>query len=486
MNKHVHFEDVIRENGKLIYTNEGNSMFPLILPRDLLVIEAVKKKPALWDVPLYKRDSGQYVLHRIVGVTDSGYVMCGDNRFECEYGITDRHIIGILTAIVRNGETIPFEQLPNYNMVKATEDIRYLLTCALHEESPAMERVKTMNPDSVYRLADENGLVAAVAMALEQIVPLPRPFDQAKKKAIRKLALFDIERDAVFNALETAGIWYLPLKGVVLGELYPKRAMREMGDNDILCDPERMEDVKAIMEQCGYVCVLFGESHHDVYSKPPSLEFEMHRALFRKEESPRFVKYYADISKRLLPDGAYRRQMRDEDVYIYLLCHMYKHKYYAGTGMRSLLDICVWNRAKPHMDRDYLRAELGKLRLQKYEAQTRSFAEKVFSTQPLGSDDQKELLRYAVAGARGTQEELEYHQWEKQLGGDTLRDKSRYWRKRVFLSGESLQKSYPAVAKHKVLYPLLLLYRPIKGVLTHPKQLAYDIKTVKHFKKRMD
>ena len=35
------------------------------------------------------------------------YVICGDNRYRREYGITDRHIIGVLTAVVRDGKEIP-------------------------------------------------------------------------------------------------------------------------------------------------------------------------------------------------------------------------------------------------------------------------------------------------------------------------------------------------------------------------------------------
>ena len=34
------------------------------------------------------------------------YVICGDNRWSKEYGITDRHIIGVLTAVIRNGKEI--------------------------------------------------------------------------------------------------------------------------------------------------------------------------------------------------------------------------------------------------------------------------------------------------------------------------------------------------------------------------------------------
>ncbi len=101
------FEEEIQKNGKLIYTNQGDSMFPLIIEnKTLLVIEKPKGRLKKYDVPLYKRDSGQYVLHRILEVRKHDYVICGDNRAYKEYGITDRHIIGVLTAVIRKGKKI--------------------------------------------------------------------------------------------------------------------------------------------------------------------------------------------------------------------------------------------------------------------------------------------------------------------------------------------------------------------------------------------
>ncbi len=101
------FEEQLAKSGKLIYTNKGDSMMPLIKQdRDLLVIEPVHGRLKKYDVPLYKRDSGQYVLHRILKVRDSDYVICGDNRWSKEYGVTDRHIIGVLTAVIRNGREV--------------------------------------------------------------------------------------------------------------------------------------------------------------------------------------------------------------------------------------------------------------------------------------------------------------------------------------------------------------------------------------------
>ena len=103
---HKKFEDIIAEQGKLVYTSEGDSMFPIIRARDLLIIEAVRAPLKVGDVPLYKRDSGQYVLHRIVAIKKGKYALKGDNRTFVEKGITDKHIIGVLTGIVRDGKTV--------------------------------------------------------------------------------------------------------------------------------------------------------------------------------------------------------------------------------------------------------------------------------------------------------------------------------------------------------------------------------------------
>ena len=101
------FEEEISRTGKLIYTNVGDSMMPLIRQnRDLLIIEKVSGRLKKYDVTLYKRDSGQYVLHRIIKVRKDDYVMCGDNRWQKEYGITNRHIIGVLTGVIQDGKTI--------------------------------------------------------------------------------------------------------------------------------------------------------------------------------------------------------------------------------------------------------------------------------------------------------------------------------------------------------------------------------------------
>lgn len=103
------FEEELKEKGVLVYTNVGTSMRPLIRQgKDVMIIKRFDNccKLKKMDVPLYKRENGQYVLHRIIKVTKDGYVIRGDNTYSNEYGVTDHQIIGVLTGVIRNGKEI--------------------------------------------------------------------------------------------------------------------------------------------------------------------------------------------------------------------------------------------------------------------------------------------------------------------------------------------------------------------------------------------
>ncbi len=115
-------------------------------------------------------------------------------------------------------------------------------------------------------------------------------FHQAYNKAVRKNVMLDVERTAIFEEFERKGIWYMPLKGSILKELYPENEMREMADNDVLYDAKKQREVMQIMLSQGYTAESVGKSHHDVYMKPPVLNFDLHMLLFGKSDD--FYQYY--------------------------------------------------------------------------------------------------------------------------------------------------------------------------------------------------
>lgn len=106
MNKTT-YEQELEQKGSLIYTTVGMSMRPFLRSgQDLMVIEKTNGRCRVRDVVLYRRRSGQYVLHRIMRVRDNDYVLCGDNCRTLEPGIRDDQILGVLTAVIRNGQCL--------------------------------------------------------------------------------------------------------------------------------------------------------------------------------------------------------------------------------------------------------------------------------------------------------------------------------------------------------------------------------------------
>lgn len=82
----------------------GKSMRPLLVwGRD--TVEIVKcENPKKGDIIFYLRDNGQFVLHRIIGTDENGYILCGDNQWVKEYGIKDHNIIAVVSLIERKGK----------------------------------------------------------------------------------------------------------------------------------------------------------------------------------------------------------------------------------------------------------------------------------------------------------------------------------------------------------------------------------------------
>lgn len=97
-------EEILSGGGEFRMYPKGTSMLPLIVQgRDSVVLErnfecGAKKN----DIAFYRRDNGQFVLHRVMRVSDDGtYVMCGDNQTALEYGIKREQIIGYVSRLYR-------------------------------------------------------------------------------------------------------------------------------------------------------------------------------------------------------------------------------------------------------------------------------------------------------------------------------------------------------------------------------------------------
>lgn len=104
-------EEMIREaidgGGQFSMITAGVSMMPLLRNRrDTVVLVKKGEKLKCYDIPLYKRKNGQFVLHRIIREDTCGYVTLGDNQLKCEKGVSHDDCLAVVSKIIRNGREI--------------------------------------------------------------------------------------------------------------------------------------------------------------------------------------------------------------------------------------------------------------------------------------------------------------------------------------------------------------------------------------------
>ena len=353
--------------------------------------------------------------------------------------------------------------------MEADEALIYLAACAVNETVPDTQIINELQSrydllKDLFNLSKEQQMTALIAYALLRGGIQNESFEKYRRQSAFMECTLDLDREMVLGEMEKAGIWYAPVKGIVLKELYPETGMRQMADNDILFDADHAEELRTIMESMGFVTDTYDRNHHDVYVKPPISTFEMHRDLFMNLDAYElYYHYFHCIKNRLLKDenNAFGYHFSNEDFYIYMIAHGYKHQSYRGTGLRTLLDIYVYmKKYESTLDWNYIRQELEKLKLAEAEEKNRKLALKVFSgssaeiSRDLTKDEKYLLNDFLRYGAYGTEEHI------KKVYIDHA-GRSRYLRTRIFLSKELVEEYYPFFHKHKILLPFLPFYRLI-------------------------
>ena len=119
----------LEKGGTVRFSPRGKSMLPMLRQDiDSVMLAPITSKLKKYDLPLYQRDNGRYVLHRIVGVGD-GYTCIGDNQYFTEDGIRQDQMIAIVTSFNRGGKEY------------SVNDIRYQLYCRFWHYSRFPRRV---------------------------------------------------------------------------------------------------------------------------------------------------------------------------------------------------------------------------------------------------------------------------------------------------------------------------------------------------------
>lgn len=98
---------LMEEAGTVPLVISGYSMTPFLAHgRDTVYLSRVERPLKKGDMVLFRRDSGGYILHRILKAENGTYTMVGDAQTWLEPGIRQDQILALVTAVRRKDKLL--------------------------------------------------------------------------------------------------------------------------------------------------------------------------------------------------------------------------------------------------------------------------------------------------------------------------------------------------------------------------------------------
>lgn len=511
----------------------GTSMNPLLYQnRDFVKIVKSSSPLNVGDIPLYRRDNGAFVLHRVVGIKENGeYIMCGDNQFILEYGITDKNIIGVAKILIIDGKEINVDTDTDYLNYKEkylknlktrypARRLRYklhLIKKALlknrakeqeNTDSPNKAESKEINTQAViktgeilisairayitgtdyefsestdfkmlYNLSQKHRVTAMVAPTIIKSNAVSSQVKGAFSKELFKTSARytaqEREREELSAELTRLEIPHCFLKGAKVGAYYDNPDCRFMLDMDLYIAPEKYEKAGEVLVSRGYEISTFEDDKDTGYIKKPFLIVELHKEL--KYDYDKGYEYYKGSFERMYRTDGYALNMTDEDFFVYILSHTAHHFESAGTGIKSVVDhYFLRKNLKPKCDGEKLNQSLEAIGLFQFEKEMDKLCDFWFAD---GEGDKltKEMSEFIIMSGVFGNETNEYLSGIRR--GKYGENADSYFLKRLFPPLKIMKNRYALLKKVPVLLPVFWVVR-ILSSLVNIKKITGETKTV--------
>ncbi len=314
--------------------------------------------------------------------------------------------------------------------------------------------------DALMQISKMHDIAPLLAFALDKngmAQDRKKELSMCRMTAIYRYEQTNYELQDLCDALETAKISFLPLKGSVIRKYYPEAWMRTSCDIDILVRKEEIEQAAAyLVGHCGYT---YGEkSSHDIslFSQSNS-HIELHYDLVEDGIANAASELLQSVwNSSALHDGYHHwHEMTDEMFYFYHIAHMAKHFVLGGCGIRPFIDLWILE----HLDdadrdkREHLLKQGELLRFAEMACQL----SRVWFGDETHSDITNQMERYILrGGVYGTSENRIAVQQQKKGG------RFRYAMSRIFLPYDQIKYLFPVLQKHRWLTPMMEVCRWFK------------------------
>jgi hypothetical protein len=354
--------------------------------------------------------------------------------------------------------------------------------------------------ENIYKLARIHAVSGAVYVAIQKLNKEAQPKDDILKKFkndfIATFIRYHEQKkgcDEITVKLEEEKIQHIFLKGSVVKEYYPVKAMRTLGDIDLLIHKDDQEAAKKVLVKIGYNNLSCLPSGRPWEYEKNNLRVEVHYKLIYSGEinnKADYGAYFGKVWENANPrDKGYRYELSLEFNLIYLITHMAKHFCYSGCGVRMFLDIAViMIKFNEKINFYYLWRELKKIKLDIFAKNIFAICKKYFDID-ISKTEQDEnfeiedknydiISSYIIeGGAFGNKSFYNYiirQEYEKKASMKLAQTKLLF--RVVFLEYKEMKKSFPVLENFPFLLPFFWVVRGFLCILTRRKSTVGILK----------
>ena len=306
-------------------------------------------------------------------------------------------------------------------------------------------------------------------------------------RQLRQTIFLHNQRYTAFEELSTAlseqGIDHLPVKGWYLRHLYEVPELRTFGDIDVLIRREDRQRVHALMVSMGFSVQTDWEPTY-TYRRGAEL-YELHTNLMEASLDGRsdLPAYFADAWSHAHVVSGRRFEPEKSFHFLYTLCHLAKHLYAGGAGLRMYLDAALFlQKQGRELDPGVIRREMAALKLPEFLDTVLTCCESWFGvTAPWDfsrSEAADELLTYTLdADLFGKLRDNSVVQMRNRRETAASGGKVSAVKRILFPPYEALVKRYTYIEGKKWLIPAALLHRAAVNLKNLPAR-SKTIRTI--------
>ena len=301
------------------------------------------------------------------------------------------------------------------------------------------------------------------------------------KETCISLAVYESQKyvfGELYRIFEENQIDYMPVKGLLLRDFYPKPEMRYMCDTDILIKLEQYPKIRELLSNAGFTEVA--ESNHELIWKKSNVSIELHKLLIPSYNKD-YYSYYGDGWKLGTIRNGSRISMTDEDCFIYVFTHFAKHYRDMGIGLRNMVDIWIFDK-NVSLDYDYLKNELTSLQLYDFYVNVMNTLKYWFEDGE--SNDITEFITDYIfkSGMYGTLDNHIISMSLKDTKGNQSIFKIRFKKimRSIFPTVKDMYTLFPILNKVSFLLPVMWFYFTVKRIFTKGKfkKFKHDVQMI--------